>query len=108
MNKNSIIYLYEKGYLTSIDVHFARFISRLSLRNDPEILLAAALVSNATGYGDVYLDLAATAGKPIMLEPDGQSSTMCPNLFDWLQKLRQNLVVGKPGEVRPLILDSKN
>lgn len=108
MNKVNITYLYEKGYLTSIDVHFSKFITRLSQRDDPDILLAAALVSNATGNGDAYLDLASLAGKPIMLEPNGKSSTTCPNLFDWLQKLRQNPVVGKPGEFRPLILDTKN
>ena len=108
MSKVNIKYLYDNGYLTSIDVHFARFITRLSQRDDPDILLAGALVSNATGNGDVYLDLAALAGKPMMLESNGKSSTTCPNLFDWLQKLRQNPVIGKPGEFRPLILDTKN
>ena len=108
MNKNNINILYKNGYLTSLDVHFARFIARLCKNEDPDILLAASLLSNAAGNGDGYLDLETVAEKSIMIDSNGKSLVTCPNLFEWLQKLRQNPAIGRPGDFRPLILDKKN
>ena len=54
--------------LTYIDLHFGRFINRLAGSNDPDIFLAAALVSNAAGNGDVCLDLESFARKVISEE----------------------------------------
>jgi len=108
MKKDNVTHLYNSGKLTNIDIRFAKFISGLSDNDDPDILLAAALVSNATGNGDVFLDLASAADKPILGEGNGEGSVICPKLSAWSQKIRQLPAVGRPGDFRPLILDNKN
>ena len=93
---------------TDIDRHFANFVLRLEGRDNAHLWLAAALVSNATQAGNVCLDLAALAGKPL-LEGEVTASTPCaPGLFDWLKALKQSTIVGEPGEFRPLVLDYSN
>jgi exodeoxyribonuclease V alpha subunit len=108
MKKDNITHLHNSGKLSDIDVRFAKFISGLSDNDDPDILLAAALVSNATGNGDVYLDLASAAEKPILGEGNGERAVICPKLSAWSQKISQLPAVGRPGDFRPLILDNKN
>jgi len=108
MDKVHITHLYHKGYLTDIDVHFAKFINGLSKNDDPDIFLAAALASNATGNGDVYFDLASVAEKPILMGLEDEGTIKWPKLSCWLQKIRKSPVVGSPGDYRPLILDKKN
>src|SRR5262245_29574148 len=93
---------------TEIDRHFANFVLRLEGRDNPHLWLAAALVSNATQSGNVCLDLAAIAGKPL-LEGEVTADTPCaPDLSDWLKALKQAIVVGETGEFRPLVLDQTN
>ncbi|MBW2575301.1 MAG: exodeoxyribonuclease V subunit alpha [Deltaproteobacteria bacterium] len=108
MNKEHITHLYQKGYLTDIDVHFAKFITGLSKNDDPDIFLASALASNATGNGDVYFDLASVAEKPLLMGLEDEGTIKWPKLSCWLQKIRKSPVVGSPGDYRPLILDKKN
>jgi hypothetical protein len=56
--KNSIINtLYQKEIFSRINIHFARFIADLCGDGDPDIFLAAALVSRAAENGDVCIDL---------------------------------------------------
>ena len=106
--KEYITNLYHKGYLTDIDIHFAKFITGLSKNDDPDIFLAAALASNATGNGDVYFDLASVAEKPLLMGLEDEGTVKWPKLSGWLQKIRKSPVVGSPGDYRPLILDKKN
>ncbi|MFO7970438.1 MAG: exodeoxyribonuclease V subunit alpha [Desulfobacterales bacterium] len=103
-----ITHLYKTGYLTDIDIHFAKFITGLGKNDDPDIFLAAALASNATGNGDVYFDLASIAQKPVFMGLEKEGTVKWPNFSGWLQKIRQSPVVGWPGDYRPLILDKKN
>ncbi|MGB5063981.1 MAG: hypothetical protein WBQ37_09490, partial [Candidatus Competibacter sp.] len=49
--------LYEQGSLTDLDVHFARFMNRLADGGSPELALAAALASHASGQGDICINL---------------------------------------------------
>ena len=58
MNSHNRSILYHAGIIREIDFHFARFISGLCPHDDPDIFMGAALVSNAAGNGDIYLDLA--------------------------------------------------
>ena len=106
--KEYITNLYHKGYLTDIDIHFAKFITGLSKNDDPDIFLASALASNATGNGDVYFDLASVAEKPLLMGLEDEGTVKWPKLSGWLQKIRKSPVVGSPGDYRPLILDKKN
>lgn len=108
MNKDHLTNLYHKGYLTDIDMHFAKFITGLGKNDDPDIYLAAALASNATGNGDVYFDLTSVAENPFLMGLEGEGIVKWPKLSGWLQKIRQSPVVGRPGDYRPLILDRKN
>lgn len=108
MNKSDIIRLYNKGYLTEIDIHFGHFMAELSGTDSPFFLLAAALVSNTTGNGDVCLDLASRAETELLGQENGADRIACPKLDVWREALRSIPVVGKPGDYRPLILDEKD
>ena len=108
MKKEHIINLYQTEYFSSIDIHFAKFILDISGKEDPDIFLAAALVSNATGAGDVCLDLSRPAGKTLFENSGAKEPAKCPELSLWRKKLRKSFVVGEPGDFCPLILDKKN
>jgi len=108
MNKDDLTNLYHKGYLTDIDMHFAKFITGLGKNDDPDIYLAAALASNATGNGDVYCDLTSVAENSFLMGLEEEGIVKWPKISGWLQKIRQSPVVGRPGDYRPLILDRKN
>ena len=96
------------GIFSNIDTHFARFIARFDPQADSDIFLAAALVSRATGSGDICLDLAATADTAVFEKKDGADALVCPPLADWRNKLIASPTVGKPGEKYPLILDASD
>ncbi|MGD2187221.1 MAG: exodeoxyribonuclease V subunit alpha [Desulfobacterales bacterium] len=108
IDRNTQNVLLKKGLLSEIDVHFARFISGFSPDNDPDIFLAAALVSHATGSGDTCLNLETAAGNLLSGTRDFKQLIEFPKLDVWLEKLKANPAVGQPGEICPLILDAKN
>ncbi|MBU0545523.1 MAG: exodeoxyribonuclease V subunit alpha [Proteobacteria bacterium] len=108
MNNSYTTHLYNNNILTYIDIHFGSFMNKLSKNEDTGLFLAAALVSNAAGNGDVCLDLESFAEKVILEEDEGKKPVVCPSLKDWLKILGAADVVGKPGDYRPLILDDKN
>jgi exodeoxyribonuclease V alpha subunit len=108
MNNRIINNLYYKGIIRDIDFQFGRFICGLCEKDDPDIFLGAALVSNANASGDVHLDLAAMAQKALFENQPGEPMAECPELSVWTEKLRCSVVVGKPGDFRPLILDENN
>ena len=87
MDQYDINALYHTGIINNIDFHFARFISGLCENYDPAIFVGAALVSNAAGKGDVYLDLAKVADKPLSETMETESQPHCPELAVWIQKL---------------------
>jgi exodeoxyribonuclease V alpha subunit len=91
-------------------MHFAQFMTDFSADKDPEIFLAAALVSHATGTGDICLNLETIAGHSLTLTGTKEFNTPieCPDLDVWLEKLAASPAVGRPGEICPLILDDKN
>jgi exodeoxyribonuclease V alpha subunit len=93
----------EPGLFSELHIQFARFITKVSGGNSPEIFLAAALVSRYQEEGHICLDLAALAGKP--LGNDQTGSLICPRLSGWGRILEASSAVGKPGDFRPLILD---
>ncbi len=106
--KNTIKSLLQKGLLSAIDVHFAKFITGFSADEDPEVFLAAAMVSHATGSGDICLNLENVAGSQLTGKQTDRETILCPQLEVWLEKLKVNPAVGSPGQIRPLILDAKN
>ncbi|HEY8554936.1 MAG TPA: exodeoxyribonuclease V subunit alpha [Burkholderiales bacterium] len=90
--------------ITELDLHFARLMVRLG--GAPEVGLAACLVSQALGNGDVCLDLREKAGRALF-EDSAAGALEAPPLAEWLAALRASPVVGKPGDYRPLILDEE-
>ena len=95
-------------FFAPLDLHFARFLAGLSTVAADEVFLAAALLSRATGAGDVCLDLAAVAGQPVPAAAGIDSPAAFPELGAWSAALRSSAVVGSPGQKRPLVLDGGN
>lgn len=92
---------------SEIDRQFARFMECLAGDDNPFVPLAAALVSQRRGRGDICLDLATAAGTVLSW---GNSSKIgrlpLPPLETWAAALRTSKVVGSPGEFTPLVLDA--
>lgn len=103
MKEEAINHLQQQGILSELDVQFARFMTRLSGKEDQELFLAAALVSHFQGEGHVCLDLVALAEKPLLEDP--ADSLICPKLSQWRSALEASPVVAKPGDFRPLVFD---
>ncbi len=88
-----------------IDVHFGEFIRRRQEGTDPSVVLAAGLVSAATGNGHVCLDLTS----PLFFCENASFPAFPP--FDlpeperWCKALASHPAVGAPGDIQPLILD---
>ena len=108
IDQHTLTNLRQIGMLSEIDIHFAKFIIELSAAKDPDVFLAAALVSHATGTGDICFDLKKAAGDLLSGTKDFKTPIECPDLDVWLEKLNASPSVGKPGEFCPLILDKKN
>jgi exodeoxyribonuclease V alpha subunit len=107
--KNSIInILYKKEIFSRINIHFAHFIANFCGDRDPDIFLAAALVSRAAENGDICIDLNDSAEKVILEKQNGNDGLICPKLDRWLEKILTAPVTGRPGQRRPLILDARN
>ncbi len=98
------------GAIRDLDYYLAVHILALAPRPSAELALAIAAVSRANGDGDVCLDLAASAGAPVLADaalPEWQG-VLAPDLAAWASALRDSGVVGAPGEAQPLILDAAN
>jgi exodeoxyribonuclease V alpha subunit len=93
------------GLFAALDLHFAGFIRRFGGAEPDVISLSAALVSRATGGGDVCLDLNAWEGRPLV---ESRVALACPPAERWIAALRACPAVGRPGERRPLVLDHGN
>jgi len=91
-----------------MDLHFAGFILRFCVDPDPDIFLAAALVSRATANGDICLNLDSVSETIVLEEQAGHGPVFCPPSEKWRQQLKAHSAVGKPGDRCPLILDDHN
>ncbi len=95
------------GTVRAIDFHLGLFMEKLYRRSGygsscPELRLAATLTSIAVGDGHVCLPLGC-ARRVLPAAND-----LIPPLKEWREKLLATPLVGRPGEVAPLILDGKN
>ena len=91
-NDKYIQLLTDYGSFSEIDIHFAKFMTRFSGQENPNLFLAAALVSRATAEGHICLDLSSEWG-------DDSA---------WHKSLYSTKVVGRPGDYKPLILDDQS
>jgi exodeoxyribonuclease V alpha subunit len=97
--------LRKSGFFSPLDLHFARFMAKVSKSPSQELMLAAALVSRLTREGHICFDLALQ--EPFHASEAGESLVF-PDAGKWGKTLKKSGVVGEPGEHRPLILDSKD
>lgn len=105
INDFDLTSLKERELLSSLDVHFAHFMAKLSKNDDPLFAWSAALVSNWTTRGHICVDLPQLADKPLPI--DAEKPPICPALDRWKAALH-GVVIGKEGDFAPLILDQKN
>jgi len=91
--------------LSSLDHHFADFVTRVEGRRCEGLWVAAALVSSVTGRGHVCLDLAGAAGCGIVPFQPGTAPLLSPPADLWLEQLSGCATVGRPGDYTPLVLD---
>jgi len=108
MKAKTLTALKNSGIFSDIDLHFAGFIGRFSTADEPAVCLAAALVSRATANGDICLNLANLAETNILERVSDSDQMICPPLDPWQEKLLASPAVGRPGDMRPLILDRAN
>ena len=97
--------LIASGLFSALDLHFARFIGRFAAADTEAVALAAALASRGAASGDVCLDLNAVQGKPLA---GSRVELACPPAARWIAALRGSQAVGRPGDLRPLVLDERN
>ncbi|MGO9139509.1 MAG: exodeoxyribonuclease V subunit alpha [Syntrophales bacterium] len=95
-------------YFSDLDIHFARFMGRLSGGHAPEVMLAVAMVSRFTREGNICLDLRSVEGTLLHGDKDGQDAMVLPALARWSAALEGCKVVGSPGDYKPLILDNRS
>ncbi len=92
-----------------IDEHFANLIQRLAGNAEPELQLAAKLVSIQCGEGHICVDLASVAGMQVPSDWQAWSGLdFFPGLNVWKEKLEKSNVVGPPDSFFPLILNNEN
>ena len=99
-------------YFSPLDRHFADLMVELAGETYPDgqknLWLAAVLVSAFVGKGHVCLNLSEIAGMPLVTEDGMEAPTMvCPGINEWISSLKEQSVVGLPGEFKPLVLDEK-
>ncbi len=96
----------EGQIVNELACHFARFIADLEGAVQPELILAAKLVSSLTARGDICVNIFEIAGTRLACpEEEGGEPIFLPEYYRWVDMLRRSKVVGFPGEYRPLILD---
>ena len=88
----------------SLDRHFARLMEEFSGGVNAPLRAAAALASRAIQEGDVCVDLADYAGRPIPLDDGEILPEPMPALSEWVSALAASPVVAAHGEERPLVL----
>ena len=81
---------------------------RFSADPDPDIFLAAALVSRATANGDICLDLDSMSETVLLEKQADHGPVFCPPAEKWHQTLVAHTAVGHPGDRCPLILDGRS
>jgi exodeoxyribonuclease V alpha subunit len=92
--------------LSSLDHHFADFITRIEGKPCEGLWIAAALVSSVTCRGHVCLDLSRAAGYGITPFQSGSGPLQTPPAGRWQEMLSGCDTVGRPGDYTPLVLDA--
>jgi len=116
--KNKIESILDYHFFSEIDRQLAFFINRLNKKNNPELVLAVALLSRAMSEGDVCLSLELMANKkfsdlPQVYLQETEPDFTLPPLENWLKKISTSQLVFNfqkktNREIKPLVLDYNN
>ncbi len=93
---------------TQLDRQFGDLMQRLSGVYSPELVLASRFASNQIGRGSVCVHIPFIAGKNIFDVFNEKSESENILLYSedkWLASLKECEIIGRPGELKPLILD---
>ncbi len=97
--KSSIMPLLRQTGLSELACQFAQFVARQDKTGDSLIVLTAGLLSDAVSQGHVCLSLNQVGEQGSELD-----SILPETVADWMQRLEQSHLVGKPGEISPMVL----
>ena len=92
--------------LSSLDHHFADFVTRIEGKPCQGLWIAAALVSSLTCRGHVCLELSKAAGYGIIPFKTEVEPMQTPPAGRWQELLSGCDTVGRPGDYTPLVLDA--
>lgn len=107
MTPDPVAILHASGFLTDLDRHFARLMTQLAgAASTPELALAAALASHASGQGDICVNLRQW-GRRWLAVAGATPAFTPPPTAEWLAQLRASPVVGRPGQRQPLVLNPR-
>jgi exodeoxyribonuclease V alpha subunit len=98
-NKSSIMSLLRQAGLSELACQFAQFIQRQDRTADPLIVLTAGLLSDAVSQAHVCLNLNQVGEQGSELD-----AVLPETVDDWMSRLEQSHLVGKPGEISPMVL----
>jgi exodeoxyribonuclease V alpha subunit len=99
--------LLQRDLFRDIDMAFAQLLHRVAPEEPPEVLMAALLISRATGEGHVCIDLHQWGKKAIRLPQEDGGAVPCPGAEEWIVRLRASELVGNSDGDSPLVLDDK-
>ena len=94
--------------LSSLDRHFADFITRIDGHPCDDLWWAAALTSHAAGRGDTCLNLSDAAGYELRPHARNRGSLPPSDPLVWRKALEPCDTVGGAGAYTPLVLDGVN
>lgn len=98
--------LHRAGLLSPLSIAFARFVARYGGHNESALCtLTAALLSECNQNGDVCIDLAARAGRPLFSALPGVKLDPAPDITTWQNMLNASICVAGPDEIAPMLLD---
>jgi len=98
--------LYNKGYLSRLDLHFARAMGRLASEGSDAVLLAAALCSRFISRGHVCVDLNTLAGRPVVTHDGELLDARWPTDPYWRAAVQASPMTGSGESATPLVLDA--
>lgn len=93
------------GLLRSVDLGLAATLHSLDGRGQDTLGLLVALLSHATGEGNVCIALQDIADQCLQAEGSEEPLIRVPGLTVLLKVLQESPVVGRPGDRAPLVLE---
>jgi exodeoxyribonuclease V alpha subunit len=97
--------LFSNGYLSRLDLHFARAMGRLANEKDDTVLLAAALCSRFIANGHVCVDLKTLAKGPVMGHDSELPGLNWPADPQWRAAVKASALTAGEESAAPLVLD---